>query len=257
MDKKIISIVLGSTLLILFGFQNCSPVQFETLSGGQLVAKIDQDDADYVPADIDIPLSEDLNTNSPILSTPPATVPPIQLTEGNNSGPDGNGTQGNTNNTNSGDGDGTPPVVFNDPANNTPTGGSSASGSDDDGVDDGNTNNGGNGDVDVAEDDEHDGKKCGDKSHGHVHDGANGDGNRHLCILNSSKGNSVKLGLANNKFGQEHATTRAVCISAKACLGVVSKKFPVRGVSMNGVCQHNKNVVHLTDDEVITLLEEE
>lgn len=80
-----------------------------------------------------------------------------------------------------------------------------------------------------------------------------GAGDLVACIL-VDHGKSLKLGLIEQKFGGVNAVAQSVCLSRKACLEKVSKKFNVQGAYDRGYCAHNPNVVRLTDAQVDELL---
>jgi len=77
-----------------------------------------------------------------------------------------------------------------------------------------------------------------------------------VCVLDGP-GNSLKLGIIDDSLdGSNNSIANAACISKSACLNKVSSKFKVKGIfpGSHGVCEHNPNIAHLTDEEVSDLL---
>lgn len=73
------------------------------------------------------------------------------------------------------------------------------------------------------------------------------------CILDGP-GKSLKLGMISENLDGVTSVAQSVCISRKACLDLVPAVFKVKGVETRGYCDHNPNVLRLTDSEVKTLL---
>lgn len=75
----------------------------------------------------------------------------------------------------------------------------------------------------------------------------------HVCILESTGGNSVRLGKTSGELSQDTSAVNDVCMSEKACLETVSKAFAVKGAEKRGYCKEksgNPNVVKMSDKEV-------
>lgn len=73
------------------------------------------------------------------------------------------------------------------------------------------------------------------------------------CILDGP-GKSMKLGLISEKLDGVNSVAQSVCVTRKACLDLVPAVFKVKGIETRGYCNHNPNVLRLTDTEVKTLL---
>ena len=69
------------------------------------------------------------------------------------------------------------------------------------------------------------------------------------CIL-EGPGSSVKVAFGSAGLSGQNPVEKSACMSEKACLSVVSKILPVKSAEKRGYCDHNPNVILMTDAEV-------
>ena len=247
MKHQLVAIILGLGVTLL-GFQNCSSkVSFST-KDSDLTAKsgpFEEDNQEMglpVVPDGDTILNDDVQ-NPPDLGdgTPPSNQnpPPVIITDNNDNNPnddsDHDSSGNNSNNDNDSDDD------------NSLCIGQAC-------VDD-----------EVKHDNEH---NCKRKEHHHRHDANHrnheeNDDDHHqdkrgyVCILDSSPGKSIRLGIISQSLEAVGSTPQTVCISKNACENIASKVFSVAGASKRGFCHDNRNphVVQLTDEQVQTLID--
>lgn len=69
------------------------------------------------------------------------------------------------------------------------------------------------------------------------------------CIL-EGPGSSVKVAFGSAGLSGQNRVEKSACMSENACLNLVSKILPVKSAERRGYCDHNQNVISMTDAEV-------
>lgn len=72
----------------------------------------------------------------------------------------------------------------------------------------------------------------------------------YVCIL-QGPGKSVKVGIVSDVLGGGNSAAASVCMSKRACLELMSKKFPVKSAEKRGYCPaKSPNAVNMSDAEI-------
>ena len=72
----------------------------------------------------------------------------------------------------------------------------------------------------------------------------------YVCIL-QGPGKSVKVGIVSDLLGGGSSAAASVCMSKRACLELMSQKFPVKAAEKRGYCPaKNPNAVNMSDAEI-------
>lgn len=215
MNKHLIII---ATLFLILGFQNCSnTASFD--ADGALVAKTDvslQDDGSNTYDGVIDEIADEMPVSNPPSSPPSSGVVVV-------------------------------PTPSPTPAPNYNGGDRNYGGRDDD-------------DDDHDDDDDRDYDRDHDEGDDNDYNVDHGDDDSsshatatHVCILESTRGNSVRLGHSSGDLSQDTSAVNDVCMSEKACLETVSKAFAVKGAEKRGYCKESNgssNFVKMSDKEV-------
>lgn len=72
----------------------------------------------------------------------------------------------------------------------------------------------------------------------------------YVCIL-QGPGKSVKVGIVSDLLSGGNSSGASVCMSKRACLELMSQKFPVKAAERRGYCPaKNPNAVNMSDTEI-------